>query len=404
MAALITACGGGSDNDNDDLAGFGIAPGSSGGGTAEVRVLHAVDDAPLVNVLVNGDEVLPDIDFRTGSGFLELAPGDYDILVEALVPGAPGSTVDIIEETLNFGSDTRTTILAIGEVAPDTPAAGPIGTVGPLVVENPTEPIGAGNLRIQVTHASPDAPPVYLAVTTPGFPIDQAEYLGPLSYTQSTGGIQIPAGDYQIRVAVGTPDPSFEDSDVVFDSGALSLSEGLDLQAVAVTSTVPSQSLTNPSPISVVLLDGTGSSDLFDAQTGADLRVVHNSPGAPAVDVIVDVVATPADENLTIVSNLIFGNFAGYLSPAVAPTAYDVSVVLSENTSVEALNFVADLMPGLAYTVIANDVVSNITEWVLVDDNRRVATETKVRLVHGSPSAGTVDIYVFPSSTGLLPG
>lgn len=379
-ALAIAGCSDDDDDDNDVNLGSG----------SEIRVLHAVSDAPEVNVFVGELEALSEVDFRDGSGFIDLDPGTYDIRVEAIVPGG---NIDIIDESPTFELDTRTTIIAIGDVTD--------GSVGPLLVENPTEDVGAGNARLQITHASPEAPAVYAALISPGFPVDQADFLGPLSFTESTDGIEVPAGDYQVLVAVGSP--PFSDSDVVFDSGEIPLPEGADLQVVAVTSTVPTQDPDGGSPISLVALNGDGSGDIFDALTGSDLRVVHNSPGAPAVDVIVDVADTPANENLEIVSDLTFGNFAGFLEPAVAPVAYDVSVVLSESPSTEALNFTADLEAGEAYTVIANDVVSNITEVILVDDNRRVATETKVRIFHGSPTAGTVDVYVIPSSAGLTP-
>lgn len=38
------------------------------------------------------------------------------------------------------------------------------------------------------------------------------------------------------------------------------------------------------SPISLVVLDGLGSADFFDVNTGANLTIVHDAPGVPAVD------------------------------------------------------------------------------------------------------------------------
>ena len=198
-----------------------------------------------------------------------------------------------------------------------------------------------------------------------------------------------------------TPTPT-SDADVVYDSGTLPLAAGADLHAFAVTSTVPSTQATG-SPISVVVLDGSGSFDVFDINTGANLRVVHNSTGAPGVDVVVDLLDTAAVEEVQIVTNLTYGNFEGYLTPAVAATGYNVGVRVNPNQTPDVLNFDATLEAGMGYTVIANDVVSNISEWILVDDYRPVITESKVRLVHGSPSAGTVNIYVFPSADMLLP-
>ena len=49
---------------------------------------------------------------------------------------------------------------------------------------------------------------------------------------------------------------------------------------------------------------------------------------------------------------------------------------------------------GMSYTAIANNVLAAPELDVLVDMPRSVATEAKVRIVHASPSAGNVDIYV----------
>jgi len=374
-AIIVSGCGSSSDPD----------------ALASVRVLHAISDAPRVNVYLDDNQVLNDVDFRVGSGYLPVIAGTYDVRVEAIVPGG---NIDVITvEDFEFAADTASTLVAVGDISDGSGAS-------PLPIGEPTEAIAAGNLRLRVTHASPEAPAVYLAITTPDLPIDQAALLGPLSYQQTTESIEAPAGDYQVRVTA--KDQPVTDADVIFNTGTLSLPAGADLHAFAVTSTVPSTAAAG-APISVVVLDGAGSSDIFDTATGANLRVVHNSPGAPAVDIVVDLNDTMVDEDLEIVTGLAYGQSAGYLSPAVAATSYNVGVRVSPDGVDDVLNFNADLMAGMGYTVIANDTVANIMEWILVDDYRAVATEAKARLVHGAPSAGLVDIYVFNSADNLLP-
>jgi len=359
--------------------------------TASVRVLHAVADAPRVNVYLDDDQVLSDVDFRVGSGYLPITAGAYDVRVEAIVPGG---NIDVITvDNFIFAPGTSSTLAATGDVSE--------GSVAPLPIAEPLTAIAAGNIRLRVTHASPEAPPVYLAITTPDLPIDQAALLGPFSYQQTTDPLEVPAGNYQVRVtASGQP---LVDADVLYDTGELTLAEGADLHVFAVTSTVPSTRAVG-APISLVVLDGSGSADIFDIDTGANLRVVHNSPGAPAVDVVVDLNDTMVDEELEIITGLSYGESAGYLTPAVAAVSYNLGVRASPAGVDDVLNFDADLMAGMGYTVIANDVFpGSIMEWVLVDDYRPVVTEAKVRLVHGSPSAGIVDIYVFSSADNLLP-
>ena len=51
--------------------------------------------------------------------------------------------------------------------------------------------------------------------------------------------------------------------------------------------------------------------------------------------------------------------------------------------------------------MLAVDVLANIEPLVLTDDRRSIATEARVRIVHGSPSAGNVDIYVAAPGTDI---
>ena len=44
-------------------------------GEARVRVVHASPDAPAVDVLVDGAEVLSDVPFRAASDYLDVAAG-----------------------------------------------------------------------------------------------------------------------------------------------------------------------------------------------------------------------------------------------------------------------------------------------------------------------------------------
>jgi hypothetical protein len=123
------------------------------------------------------------------------------------------------------------------------------------------------------------------------------------------------------------------------------------------------------------------------------LRVVHASPDAPAVDVIVN-----DDFDNPLVSGLSFPDSApgvdAYLS--VPADAYNIKVAAAGASTV-VLGFDASLDAGNAYTVLATELLADISQLVLVDDNRRVATESRVRMVHASPAAGAVDIYIVDS-------
>jgi hypothetical protein len=121
------------------------------------------------------------------------------------------------------------------------------------------------------------------------------------------------------------------------------------------------------------------------AQEPAEIRVVHASPDAPAVDVLVN--------GDVAFDGLAFKGITDYAS--LTPAAYNVQVVpagVSEPVVIEAdlaLDAITD------YTVVAVGRLDNIEPLVLVDDNRPPAAgKAHVRFVHASPDAPAVDIAV----------
>lgn len=117
----------------------------------------------------------------------------------------------------------------------------------------------------------------------------------------------------------------------------------------------------------------------------ANVLVVHASPDAPAVDIVVDN-GSPA------VQDLMFPENTGYVSLNSGTRNVKVNVANTTNT---VINADLDLNPNLNYSVFAVNTVSNIEPLVLVDDLSAPASGmTHVRFVHLSPDAPAVDVAV----------
>lgn len=358
-AAATAACGSDSPNGRGPLANLPtqLQP--------EIRVLHASADAPNVDVLLNNDRVLNDVAFKGGSGFLAVPSQGYRVRVEGRLPAGNQAVIDVASLTLS--PNQQYTVVALGNVA----------AIEPLVLERERSSVPAGSVRAQVLHAAPNAPRVDVFVTTPGANLAATAPLGTFSFKQSLGPVDVPAGNYQIRVT-----PAGVPGTVVFDSGTINLAAGSDLLLAAVPYVGP-----GASPIQLVVMNGTGVSEILDRATPVALRVVHDSPDAPPVDVVVnDNFASP------LIRNLSYPNFAGYVE--VPAAQYNVKVTPAGNPGVIAINANLSLVAGRSYSVYAVNPLSSIEALVLEDDTRPIATQAKVRIVHGSPAAGRVDIYV----------
>lgn len=181
---------------------------------ARVRVVHASPDAPAVDVLVDGSEVLADVPYRAASGYLDVTAGSRNLKVNAA-----GTTTSVIDANVNLMDSADYTVIASGLVA----------NIAPIVLEDDNSAPAAGNVRVRAIHGAPSAPTVDIYVTAPGADLaTQTPALSNVAFGDAADYIEAPAGSYQIRVTVaGT-------KTVAIDSGTLTLASGQVRTAIAV--------------------------------------------------------------------------------------------------------------------------------------------------------------------------
>ena len=117
----------------------------------------------------------------------------------------------------------------------------------------------------------------------------------------------------------------------------------------------------------------------------ARVRVLHASPDAPAVDVLVD--------GQVVLTAVPYKAYSAYLT--VPAGARNLKVRATSNPSLVVIDATPTLAADTDYTVIARNLLATIEPWLLTDDNTAPASgQIKLRLAHGAPGAPTVDIYV----------
>ncbi|MCE2970919.1 MAG: DUF4397 domain-containing protein [Burkholderiales bacterium] len=253
----------------------GAAPAS---GQAKLRVLHGAPAVPAVDIFVTApDAALPATPTIAGLAFAQQAPasgqaalsvagGDYRI--RARVAGQTAIAFDSGRVTVPAGADWA--LVAV-------PDAGPSNSPIQLLLvprTGNTAFVRDARANLRVAHFSPNVPAVDVFLKAPGAANSASNrVLSEVTFPQDSGFLQVPAGTYDASVALaGTL------------TGVLNLN-GAKLDRAS-----------NTSVFAVGLLNGTGdqvlqlkafTDDSTPVSGKAKVRVIHLSPDAPAVDVVV---------------------------------------------------------------------------------------------------------------------
>jgi len=410
MAVGLAGCGGssnGSSSSDPDDVDDGADP-----AMAAVRIVHAVADAPEVNVVLeNGDSTteFDGLGFRETTGLTEVEAGTYDVAVNALLPD--GNTQDdVLTQEIELSEGDETTLIAAGSATERL--AGDESAVEFIEVTPPDEAIreecgGAEapcRARYTVVHAAPSAGPVDISALTPdNESIEGAPSVG-LAFDDADFDQQVTIelfADPGRRIRMVPTDQENTDSNVVFDSGSQlpAVPADEDVLLIAIdnigTGAVGRTGVTNP--VRLLLVDGDGADDIVvfrDKDAQPAVRAAHLSQDAGDVDIL----ASGQDVGLNDVPFTTISDYlpvSGFLRNDDGSLTVDIqsegSSVVSGDIGLTGGDFHTGYAVGLTTTDPTIDVIAS------ADAIRPVATEARVRLVHAAAQAGPVDVDATPA-------
>jgi hypothetical protein len=135
----------------------------------------------------------------------------------------------------------------------------------------------------------------------------------------------------------------------------------------------------------VLVLSLALATSAFAQEGKAQIRVIHASPDAPAVDVWVN--------GSVALSDIAFAEITDYAS--LDPATYNIQVSPTGATEPIVIDADLDLAADADYSVAAVGMLDEIEPLVLMDNNSAPAAgKAHVRFVHASPDAPAVDIAV----------
>lgn len=187
---------------------FGLVIGNAGRAAAQsdeanVRVIHASPDAPAVDIWVNGSVAIEGLEFGDATDWIALPAGSYDV---AVAPAGADAADAVIEATLDLEGGVNYNVAAVGFLA----------DIAATVFTTDSADLAEGQARVQVVHASPDAPAVDVAVA--GGPVLVAD----LSFPNASGALDVDSGTYDLEVRpAGTEDVALDLPGVALDAGTV---------------------------------------------------------------------------------------------------------------------------------------------------------------------------------------
>jgi hypothetical protein len=259
------------------------------------------------------------------------------------------------------------------------------------------QPPDNGTAEIRVIHGSPDAPMVDIYVEGSATPVFED-----LAYGDASAYATVDAGTYNVQIRAAGADPA---SAPVFETGNITLQTGDDLTALA------AGLFASNDPADQFRVLALYEDFVTPAAGNAVVRVVHASPDAPTVDI--DVLNDGSSEIVDLARFEDTGSM-GIELPGGSPLLVGILVddalfttfttpPLAEGTEyyliADGLVGQADPMAADAFKLLAVDENGSSS---FIEQNGPDAGSVRLRAVHASPDAPSVDVYVEGLATPII--
>jgi hypothetical protein len=342
---------------------------------ANFRIMHASPDGGLIDILLDDKRIIRNFSYKDAIGFNQVDAGARNIKANTIVTTTAATPTTLLNTTQNLVEGRYYTVIAANNAA----------AIEPLVIDEDGSAPATGQLRLRVVHAAPAAPAVDIYVT----PSQDITSLNPAvpnaAFKSISSVLDIAAGKYYVRATeAGT-------KNIVFDSGEVTLGEGSNLTLVAVEQSGAK------SPISLVNLTRNFSaprSDIVDIN--AQIRVVHASPDAPAVDAVLG--------DAPVATGLAYGLASVYAPAKAGASVMKINNVATATPLVSVTNNLV-LSGSASYSLFLMGPAATAQGIVLQDFlSPPTAGNALVRFVHASSDTAGLDIFQDDATTVSVSG
>lgn len=336
---------------------------------ATLRIIHASPGAPAIDVLIDGQPFAANVAFGAVTDYAAIPAGDYKVQVVAT-----GQTADtsIIDMDVNAESG-KAYIFA---------ASKPLNEVEGKLFEVNLDAIEEGKARARVIHLAPDAGDIDVVIT------GGDELFGGVGFEDASDYADIDPGTLSLDVRG-------DDDRILTSAAGIEILAGSTYDIIALGQ-ISDQSLALVPLVTNVSRPCTAVLGLEAGEQDSCIRVVHASPGSPAVDVYVN--------ESPVISNLSFGTATEF---AALPAGDNVKIQITATGAAldtAVIDSEQELKAGQAYDLMAVGPLDEI-ELSVSQLNLTPLPEgqSRVRITHASPDAEGINLGV-AESDNLIEG
>jgi hypothetical protein len=343
---------------------------------ASIRVLHLSPDAPAVDLYVNGGEeaAITDLAFLESTGFVTLDEGDYTF---DIAPSMAALEDSVKQVSVSLMGERSYTAVAYGELAD-----------GLMVMALEDDLSDTGDMiRVRAIHTATAVGQVDIwNIPGEGDPTPLYENV---DFGVAGDALDIPAGAYTLGFDVDD-DAS---PDVIFELP--------ELAAGTIANVFAINDLDGNVSLRVQFADSTlatiSPKDTVPEPATSEIRVLHLSPDAPAVDLYVN-----GGEEAAI-TDLAFLESTGFVTLDEGDYTFDIAPSMAAlEDSVKQVS--VSLMGERSYTAVAyGELADGLMVMALEDDLSDTGDMIRVRAIHTATAVGQVDIWNIPGEGDPTP-